>query len=149
MKRVVFFIFFFDILTISFLGFFYGRKAKLKRYTGLIRPLTGLVEVFIKWPLSFEWPWTILWVCVACVLLDCWAVWLWPSVAMVTTIINYCYYECIYLPMHRYAEDGPDVGQHGLKALWVFLEAHLGQDHGLIDILERKHKHRNILGWNQ
>lgn len=44
--------------------------------------------------------------------------------------------------MHRYGEDGPDVGQHGLKVLWVLLEAQLCQDHRLVDILERKHKCR-------
>lgn len=49
----------------------------------------------------------------------------------------------IYLPMNRYCEDGPDVGQHCLKVLWVLLEAHLRQNHRLIDVLEGKRKHRN------
>lgn len=59
-----------------------------------------------------------------------------------TIIIIYCHN---YLPMHRYSEDGLDVGQHGLKVLWVLLEAHLSQDHRLVDILERKHKCRKYL----
>lgn len=54
---------------------------------------------------------------------------------LMTIIIIYCKN---YLPMHRYSEDGPDVGQHGLKVLRVLLEAHLCQDHRLVDILERK-----------
>lgn len=61
--------------------------------------------------------------------------------ALITIIIMIIYCHN-YLPMHRYSEDGPDVGQHGLKVLWVLLEAQLCQDHRLVDILERKHKCR-------